>query len=176
MSNVKTKKLPLLAKITILLSVLAIVFLSLSIISASYSVSRTVDAIDAIGEVEYTEESKEKIDLALSYYASLDRNLGLDEKITNFDNLTAAKREYVRLGIKRAYLADKNGEAEDIVKQYVAEARQSFNEYCSTGECTNISNYKDLTDLEEKYASDSTPVQDNSSPAESSKEEEIELC
>ena len=174
--NTKTKKLPFAGKLAIIFAVLAVAFLILSIVSANYSVNRTVDAIDAIGTVEYTDTSKEKIDLALSYYNSLDAGIGLPDKITNVELLNAAKLEYVRLGIKRAYLADKNGEAEQTVKQYVQDARVSFDEYCTTGDCDSISNYEDLIALEQKYISDAE-APNNSSPSDSNtEEEEIELC
>ncbi|MBQ8163049.1 MAG: hypothetical protein IJZ93_01605 [Clostridia bacterium] len=178
-NNAKAKKLSFEIKLIILIAALAVVFLVLSIISAAHSVNRTVDAIDAIGTVEYTDASKEKIDLALSYYNELDTNIGLQERITNAEQLTNAKIEYVRLGIKKAYLADKNGEEEETVKQYVKDARASFDEYCKTGDCTNISNYADLVALEEKYGSGQTNASEGSSPSDSSggsTDEEIELC
>ena len=174
--STKTKKLPFAGKLVIIFAVLAVAFLILSIVSANYSVNRTVDAIDAIGTVEYTDTSKEKIDLALSYYNSLDAGIGLPDKITNVELLNAAKLEYVRLGIKKAYLAYKNGEAEETVKQYVQDARASFDEYCATGDCDSISNYEDLIALEQKYISDAE-APNNSSPSDSNtEEEEIELC
>lgn len=170
------KKLSLTVKLTIILSVLAVVFLALSITSAVYSVNRTIEAIDSIGEVEYSGESKEKIDLAQSYFDKLDANIGLPEKITNADSLTDAKVEYVRLGIKRAYLAHKNGEDEALIKEYLTDARQSFDEYLTEADSEKLSNYADLTDLEEKYISDTesggAPV--NINPADGG--EEIELC
>ena len=174
MSNTKKKPSPT-ATLTIILSAAAVIFLILSIISAEYSVDRTISSINAIGEVEFSQESKAKLDEALSNYAALDKNLGLPGKITNLGILAKAKTEFVRLGIKRAYLADKNGEPEDIVKQYISEARTGFEEYCTTGDCKNISNFDDLTLLEAKYsggnATESTSVPDNSG-----EEEEIELC
>ena len=178
MSSEKTNKLPSAVKFTIVMAVLAAVFLILSIVSAEYSVSRTVSAIEAIGVVEFTDESKEKIDLARSYYESLDVNLDLDQKITNADDLTNAEFEYVRLAIKRAYLADKNGEPEESVSEYVSQARQIFSEYCSTGECKNISNYDDLTALEAKYSTTGTSNTPGSFAASDNAgaEEEIELC
>ena len=175
MSEAK-KKLPLPIKLTIVLSVAAVVFLILSIVSAQYSVSRTIDSINAVGEVEFSEASKQKIDLALSNYAALDQNIGLPGKITNFQLLTDAKTEYVRLGIKRAYLADKEGQPEETVKQYLAEARAGFDEYCTTGECKNISNFDDLISLEAKYSSGGNVTESTSAPDNSGKEEEIELC
>lgn len=172
-----TNKLSFTVKFTIILSVLAVVFLALSITSAVYSVDRTIEAIDSIGEVEFSEETKEKIDLAQSYFNKLDTNIGLDEKITNSDDLYAAKVEYVRLGIKRAYLAHKDGESEEIIKEYLTDARQSFDEYLAEADSADLSNYADLTDLEEKYTSGT----DNSGNAPvniapSGEGEEIELC
>ena len=177
MSSEKTNKLPSTTKFTLIMIALAVVFLALSIVSAEYSVSRTVSAIEAIGVVEFTDESKEKIDLARSYYESLDVNLDLDQKITNADDLTNAEFEYVRLAIKRAYLADKNGEPEESVSEYVSQARQIFSEYCSTGECKNISNYEDLTALEEKYSAGASNTLGSSAASDNAgAEEEIELC
>ena len=172
MSDTKTKKLPFAAKFSITATVLAVVFLVLSIVSAEFSVSRTVKAIDNIGAVKFSDESKEKIDLARSYYEALDENLELDKKITNADKLTEAEFEYVRLAIKKAYLADKNGEPE--AAEYVAQAREIFGEYCSTGECKNISNYDDLIALEEKYSGASAAP--TTSSGSSGAAEEIELC
>lgn len=175
MSDTK-KKLSLSAKLTIFLSAAAAVFLILSIVSAQYSVRRMVDSINAVGEVEFSEASKAKIDLALSYYAALDSNIGLPEKITNLQRLSDAKTEYVRLGIKRAYLADKEGQAEETVKQYVSEARASFDEYCSSGECKNISNFDDLIMLEAKYSSGGNVTESTSKSDNAGAEEQIELC
>lgn len=161
-------------KLSIILIILAAVFLVLSIVSANFSVSRTINAIGSIGEVEFSDTSKERIDLALKYYAELDPNLDLQSKITNADELSAAKFEYVRLAIKKAYIADKNGEPEASVSDYVAQAREIFNEYCPSGECKKISNYADLTALEEKYsagATENAAASNTPAPAE-----EIELC
>lgn len=176
MSDIKTKKLPFAVKFSITAAVLAVVFLILSVVSAEFSVSRTVRAIDSIGAVEFSDASKEKIDLARSYYEALDENLELDKKITNADKLTEAEFEYVRLAIKKAYLADKNGEPVETVAEYVAQAREIFGEYCSTGECKNISNYDDLTALEAKYSGTSAPATPVASSGSSEAAEEIELC
>ena len=175
MSDTK-KKLSASISLTIIFSAAVVVFLILSIVSAEYSVSRTIDSINAIGEVEFSEASKGKIDLALSNYDALDRNIGLPGKITNIQLLADAKNEYVRLGIKRAYLADKEGQPEETVKQYISEARAGFDEYCSTGECKNISNFDDLISLEAKYSSGGNATESASAQDKSGGEEEIELC
>ena len=62
-------------KSTIALIVAAFVCLGLSVFSVKASVVRTNDAIQNIGKVTYTEESKEKIDRAVKYYNALDPNL-----------------------------------------------------------------------------------------------------
>lgn len=169
------KKQTLSVRLTILLAVLAALFLALSVVSAVCSVKRTVDAIDAIGNVEFSDECRDRINLAKNYYDSLDSNLGLPGRVTNAEKLTEAKREYVRLSIKRAYLADKDGEDEETVRQYVADARQSYDELCSSGDCAVISNYEDLIALEEKLAF-GAGTSEPSSPSDESEEEEIELC
>lgn len=165
-------KINVTVKLSIIFTALAAAFLILSVVSANLSVSRTVNAIGAIGTVEFSDKSKEKIDLALTYYAELDPNLDLQSKISNADELSAAKFEYVRLSIKKAYLADKNGD--EKAAEYTAEAREIFGEYCSTGECGAIGNYDDLTALEEKY---SAGTNDNSTGTNApAPAEEIELC
>lgn len=178
MSGYSGKKLTSITKTTIFLSVVALLLLVLSVVTSVYSVNRTVKAIDAIGQVEYTAESKEKIDLAQSYYEALDTNIELPSQVSNAEKLTTAIREYVRLGIKRAYVADRDGEAEEIVIRYMEEARQTVDEYCSEGDCALISNYQDLLDLEEKYTKDNgTEPPETSAPPESSEDEEPpELC
>lgn len=172
MSETKTLSM----KLTIILSAAAVLFLILSIVSAELSVSRTIDSINAIGEVELSTTSKDKIDLALSNYAALDPNIGLPEKITNVQLLLDSKNEYVRLGIKRAYLADKEGQPEDIVQQYISEARAGFDEYCTSGDCKNISNFDDLVSLETKYSAGGNVNESNSASDKSGGEEQIELC
>ena len=50
-------------------------------------------------------------------------------------------------------------------------------EYCSTGECKNISNYEDLTALEEKNSAGESNTPGSSAASDNAgAEEEIELC
>lgn len=171
------KKLSLTLKIIIILAVFAVVFFVLALSAAIVSVNRTKDAIADIGTVEYTAESKAKIDLALSYYAELDVNIGLQNRITNVDDLISARREYVRLAIKTMYLAEKSGEDEEVVTALMTEARNAFNEYCSDGECAEISNYQDLVDAEAKYGAQTPSVSESGTVGnEPVEDEEIELC
>ena len=69
----KTKRLSNTAIIIIILSSLALVFLSLSIIASALNVSRCKKSINEIGTVVYTKEVEEIIDTALNYYENLDR-------------------------------------------------------------------------------------------------------
>lgn len=173
------KKRSLTGKIVIILVILAIIFLSLSIASALYSVNRAADAIDAIGTVEYTQESKARIDAAEEAYEALDKNLGLQNKIGNADVLSHAKEEYVRLAIKKMYLAIKQGEENELISTYIADARAAFDTYFTEADSSLVSNYEDLTDAEANFSNQNQPSTEvspqNTSPDEE-EEEEIELC
>ena len=79
-------------KSTIALIVAAFVCLGLSVFSVKASVVRTNDAIQNIGKVTYTEESKEKIDRAVKYYNALDPNFDLKKKIKNMNVFNAENR------------------------------------------------------------------------------------
>lgn len=172
----KKLKLSLRFKITVILAVLAVVFFLLALISAIQSVGLTVASIEKIGTVEYTEESREKIDLAVSYYDALDKNLGLQNQVGNIGKLSEAKTEYVRLAIKEAYLADKNGEAEERVTALIASARAAYDGYLSESDGHSPTNYQDLLDLEEKYSSSQKPEENGPSDSDEQEGEEIDLC
>ena len=172
------KKRSLTGKLVIILVILAIVFLSLSIASAFYSIDRATSAINAIGTVEYTEESKVRIDEAEEAYQALDKNLGLQNKISNSDALSQAKQEYVRLAIKKMYLAIKQGEEKEEINTYISDARTAFDTYFTEADAHLISNYEDLTEAEANFANQD-PALAGSSPDETSpaeEEEELELC
>lgn len=145
-------------KSTIILIGAALLCLVLSVFSAKSSVTRTIDAISDIGKVVYTEECKEKIDLAVSYYNKLDPNLHLKEKITNNDEFEKDKIEYARLAIKAAKVADARKVAEGYssadVKKYVTDARKVLEEYLTEKQYSLVENYVDLTALEAEYSSD----------------------
>jgi hypothetical protein len=143
-------------KSTIGLIVAAIVCLGLSVASAKYSVIRTENAISDIGDVSYTDECMEKMERALSYYNALDTNLGLDEKISNTDEFTEKKVEYVRLTIKAAIVANERKDAEGYssadIQEFITEARDTIDAYLTTEECDLVENYSDFTALESEYA------------------------
>lgn len=169
-------------KLTIVLAVLAVVFLALSIASAAYSVSRTEAAIDAIGKVSFDGESREKIDLADSYFNQLDTGLRLETRIRNADELEAAKVEYIRLAIKTAAVKNQRKTAEgytdEEIREAVAAAREALDAYGTPESFAAVENYNDLIALEEQYAEtgDSGAASDEASSAGDGEAEEIELC
>lgn len=144
-------------KSTIVLIVAAVACLGLAVLSAKLSVTRTEKAISNIGEVTYSEECKDKIDLAVSYYNALDTNLKLDKKITNTEDFDTAKIEYVRLAIKAAVVADERKEAEDYstadVQEFITAARETLEAYLLDVQYEQVENYSDLTALESAYSS-----------------------
>lgn len=147
------KKLSLSVKLTIILVIAAIVFLSLSIASAGYSVRQTVTAIENIGKVTYDEAGKSKIDAAITYYNALDTNIKLDKKVSNYDDLIAAKAEYVRLAIKKAVVSDQRKVADNLSVEEIAvllkEAREALETYLTEEQYELVENYGELTALEE---------------------------
>lgn len=159
-------------KSTIALVILAVVFLGLSVFSANASVTRTNEAIAEIGEVTYSEECKAKIDKAVEYYNALDTNLGLDKKVADIKTFNAAKIEYARLAIKAAKVADARkvpeGYTSDDVAKYVTQAREIVDTYLTADQYSEVSNYTDLTTLEQEYTSNGS--------GGSSEDVEVPLC
>lgn len=143
-------------KSTIILIVAAVVCLGLSAVSAKCSVSRTEKAISNIEEVSYDAECKEKLDKAVSYYDALDTNLGLEKKISNIDEFTEKKVEYVRLAIKAAVVADERKDAEGYtsadVLEFITDARETIDSYLTEDQYELVENYSDLTALESAYS------------------------
>lgn len=162
-------------KSTIILIIATVACLGLSVISAKGSVARTINAISEIGEVSYTDECKAKIDRAVSYYNDLDKNLNLQDQITNDDEFEADKIEYVRLAIKAAKVADDRKVVEDYsssdVQNYITEAREVLEFYLTEDQYSLVENYADLTALESEYSSGS-----GSGSASDGEEVSIPMC
>lgn len=140
-----------LKKSTIVLIVLAVIFLGLSVVSTKYSVTRTITAIDEIGDMKLNDDSIDRFKKAAEYYEALDSNQNLEEKITNLKTYKEARLNYARLMIKQASLADKK---QDGAADAVKEAREAVDTYVPADEKWNIENYQDLLDLEATYSSD----------------------
>lgn len=189
------KKLSLSLKFVIVLGVLALVLFGLSIGAAFASPNRAEQAVDEIGTVTYTVESKEKIDNAIALYDDIgSKTLGesllfsksylsaaKSEELS--EKLNQAKKEYVRLAIKSAVVAEQRKYAEkytdEDIAAFVSAAREATDEYFKDN-YDEVETYADLTALEEKYGSlitsESPEEDDNSAPDNSQEEEDIELC
>lgn len=158
-------KLKTTVKISIIAGVFAVIFLGLAIGAAFASPVRARQAIEDIGQVTFTAESKEKIDNAILYYEGLGKNtLGESAhfgktylkayRTEELDTtLTAAKREYVRLAIKNAVVADRRKFAENYsaaeLTAIVKETRAVIDDYCKG--CTDFEFYQEFTALEKEY-------------------------
>ena len=90
-------------RLLIALTVAALIIGGLAYASARYGVETVTRAIDAIGKVTYSEESRASIDAADEKISALDPNLHLTEKIGNISVLKAAKVTYVEQAIIRMY-------------------------------------------------------------------------
>ncbi|MBQ8082215.1 MAG: hypothetical protein IJ240_10025 [Clostridia bacterium] len=166
------KQLRLLIALVIVGAVLGV----LAYASAQYSAEGIRRAIDAIGEVTYSEESRALIDAADEALAAADPNLTLGEKAGNLATLSAAKAEYVRLAIKRMYIAIRDKQPEATIREYLSDAETAFSRYLTEADAGLVSNYKDLTDARAKYgakAADNILSIPNIAPAQTV---EIDLC
>ena len=167
----------------VILVVLAAIFGALTLISSNRNAKTITEAIDAIGEVEFTPESRALIDAADEAIARTDKNLRLEDKVENISALTDAKVKYVEKAIIRLYRAyrDKtkgdDSISDEALLEYIRDARGAFDLYFTESDASLIHNYKDLTDIESKYAGELAPA---SSPFDAPKldnpAEEIELC
>lgn len=178
MKTRRNKKLSATVKAVIVLAVLAVVFFSLALASAVYSVDRTIKAIDGIGTVEYTAESRKRIETAVSYYHALDENLGLRERVTNVDALTSAKVKYVSLAVWEVHLADEenqDGQNDAKVSELIADARSAYELFFDYDASADIPNFFYLTEAESKYGSGNSG-QSESPSDDGQTEDDIELC
>lgn len=83
-------------------------------------VADVISLIDAIGEVTYDEDCKERIAAARKAYNELNGNL--KEDVTNFETLEEAENAIIELGIKAVSIANKSGKAVNLAGQYVGKA------------------------------------------------------
>lgn len=145
-------------KSTIVLIVLCLLTFLLAFFSIRLSVDRSVKAIEAIGEVHYGEDCRALIDKATEDYRALDPNprLNLRDRIKGVETLEAAQKEYARLAIKAAAIADKRKAVEkytdEDVKAFIDEAREVCENYFESEEAmSEVENYSELLTLEAKY-------------------------
>ena len=124
----------------------------------NHEIAEAVDAlIDAIGEVEYTDECKEKIDAARDAYEELTDDQ--KELVTKYDDLVAAEEAYAKL----VEDTEKANEVEELIdaigeveytpecKELIDAARDAYEELTEDQQAL-VENYQDLVDAEEAYA------------------------
>ena len=164
----------------------AILFLAFSIGSAFYTVNRSINSIDEIGNITVDEDltltsAKNRLDLAITNYDKLDRDLKLEEKVDNIELLYKAKKDFVNASILLALAIDnqkvKLGLSDNDVAKYVANIEEYQKEYITKEEFEQLADYSKYVVLSEKYADYlAGQTSDSGNQQQSSNEEEIEIC
>jgi len=149
---------------------------ALTAASAGWGVRAITDAIGAIGEVTYSEESRALIDRADAAIAAADPNLHLTDRVENLALLRDAKIRYVERAITRLYRAHRDREAEETVLSFLSDAREAYGRYFTAEDAGLIHNYQDLLDIEEKYTDQLTAPAPSAFPEIEVERGEIELC
>ena len=174
------KKLSNRSILLIVLSSFAIVFLGLSIITSVVNVNNTKKSIDKIGEVSLSIEVEERIDYAIEKYEKLDRNIGLNKRVSNVKELEDAKFNYVRLAIKKAIVLDNRKVADEIPNEEITlavnEATSKLEKYYKENEFETITGYSEFKFLQEKYGTKNEETNNGNSNGNQNSEEEIEIC
>ena len=173
------KKLPKILIVTFVVSAFLITFLALSIASSIGLVRRCENAINNIGEVSVDDAFEERLDKAIEYYSSLDKNIRLDKNVKNVSVLEDTKVEYVRLAIKKANVAYrtriKNGTSDEELSEIVTFAKEKLEKYFDEEEYESIDGYQEFELLIDKYAQ-SEETNTNNGGASQGPVEEPEIC
>ena len=148
----------------------------LTIASANHAVSAITDAINDIGEVSYSDESRALIDKADAAIAAADPNLHLTDRVENLELLRAAKVRYVERAITRLYRSYRDKEPDETVLANLTDAREAYDHYFTAEDAKLIHNYQDLLDIETKYADQLAPASPADDPETPKEHKEIELC
>ncbi len=160
----------------IILVLVAGVLGALTVASANHGVKTITDAINDIGEVSYSDESRTLIDKADAAIAEADPNLHLTDRVENLDQLLASKVRYVERAITRLYRSYRDKEPAETILADLADAREAYNHYFTAEDAELIHNYQDLLDIEAKYADQLAPASPADDPETPAEPKEIELC
>ena len=166
------RQLRLLAALTLI----ALIIGGLVFALVRYGVKDVTKAIDAVGKVTYSAESRALIDAADKKIAALDPNLHLTEKVKNIDILKAAKVTYVEQAIIRMYRAVRDKQDEDTIKQYLSDAEEAFSHYLTEEDIPLVHNYQDLIDARAKYGNPTDEPPEKGLRELKPKETTIDLC
>ena len=129
-------------------------------------------AIDAIGDVALTDESKEKIDAARETYDAL-----TDEqkaKVDNLDVLTAAEQEYADREAFEEYKEEKKAELDALAKEGDSSAAQQIIEDAKAE--IDAMEYDDIKSLEENKKDADAVVADTEKTIENQRTADCPLC
>ncbi len=162
-------------RLLLALVVLGLVLLGLTRASERYARERITSAIDAIGEVSYTEETRALLSAADAALSAADPDLHLEEKIPNLTVLKDAKVEYVKLAIKDMYISIRDKQPEEIIKEKLARAEEAFGAYLTQDDAPLLKNYADLEAARAKYGADASNTA-QTAPTQPQASVEVELC
>lgn len=146
-------------KSTIVVIALAVICGGFSLWSISAAPANTDAKIDEIGTVEFTVQSKGKIDAAVNAYNALDDKFNEKDAVTRKNTLDKAKAEYCRLAIEAAIVADARQIPDEYttteVAKFVSDARAVVDAYLTADEKTDLDDYSTLLELEAEYTANS---------------------
>ena len=172
-------------KSIIVVASISLITLGLSIGSAFYTVNRSKNSIDEIGDITIDEDYtllkvKQRIDKAIDDYNKLDRNLSLETKIDNINVLEEKKIELVSASILLANSIDQqkvklNLSNEDVAK-YVKDIEEYKETYITDDIFVKLENYSKYLVLKDKYKDYFDTSSSKAENTSNSTSEEIEIC
>ena len=165
------RKIMLLAAAVALAGVIGI----LTVVSGNYQVKTITDAISAIGDADYSPETRDLIDQADAAISKTDPNLHLTDRVENLAHLRDAKVRYVEKAIIRLYKSYRDKEPEETIIRYLADAQEAYQHYFTEDDSGLIHNYRDLVEISLRYFRQAVPSAPSESP-ETTTQEPIELC
>ena len=118
----------------LILLVLGGVLGGLSLASAHYAEEQITQAIDALREVRYDEESRALLEAADAALAAADPDFHLERKIPNLQSLKEAKLE--------------------LIREKLQSAEEAFDTFLTEEDIPLLKNYSDLEAARAKYGSD----------------------
>lgn len=138
----------------LILLILGGVLGGLSLASAHYAEEQITQAIDALREVRYDEETRALLEAADAALAAADPDFHLEKKIPNFQALKEAKLEYVKLAIREMYISIRDKEPEELIREKLQRAEDAFDAFLTEEDIPFLKNYSDLEVARAKYGPD----------------------
>ena len=157
-------------RLLLVLLVLGAVLGGLTLASTNHTEKQIIQAIDALNEVQFNEDTLALLKAADAALAAADPNLHLEAKIPNLQALKDAKLEYVKLAVKDMYISIRDGEEETIIREKLRNAEDAFDAFLTEEDIPLLKNYSDLEAARAKYGPDAeqqtaTPAAPQPTPA-----------